>query len=68
MRKASPKAHHEALELQPNPHTPEQLEAMLDELASIYEELRGKSLAQPTQDSAAPPEAVPVVRAIQRQR
>ena len=42
MRKASPKAHHEALELHPGPHSPERLKAMLDELSSLYEEMGGK--------------------------
>jgi AAA domain len=50
MRKASPKAHHEALELHPGPHSPEQLKAMLDELSSLYEEMGGKG-ASPTEDA-----------------
>jgi hypothetical protein len=45
MRKASPKAHHEPLELHPGPHSPEQLTAMLDELASLYEEMGGKCVS-----------------------
>ena len=34
MKRASPKAHHEALALQPAPHKPDELQAMLDELNS----------------------------------
>ncbi len=53
MRKASPKAHHEPLELHPGPYSPEQLNAMLDELSSLYEEMGGKG-ASPTEDATDP--------------
>ncbi len=40
MRKAAPKTHHEALELQPSARTPEQLTALLDELATLVMDLK----------------------------
>ncbi len=64
MRKASPKAHHEPLELHPGPHSPEQLTNMLDELSTLHEEMNGKP------EEGIEPElsrdAEPVVRAIRQ--
>ncbi len=42
MRKASPKSHHEPLELHPAAHTPQHLTAMVDELEALYKEMGGK--------------------------
>jgi DNA repair exonuclease SbcCD ATPase subunit len=64
MRKASPKAHHEALELNPGPHSPEQLNAMLDELSSLYEEMGGKGAS--STDDATDLSTDSVVREIRR--
>lgn len=64
MRKASPKSHHEPLELHPAAHTPQDLTAMLDELETLYREMGGKpetvlgAVAEPADIS-------PVVRAAQ---
>ena len=64
---ASPKAHHEPLALYPGPHTPAQLTAMLNELASLYQEMGGKgeSPAEPQPPPVADVE--PIVRAVQPQ-
>jgi hypothetical protein len=67
MSKASPKAHHEALALHPTPHTPDELQAMLDELTALYDEMRADRPAQQAPSRAVPPEAEPVVRVVQRQ-
>jgi hypothetical protein len=44
MKKASPKSHHEALELYPRAHTLEELEAMLDEFDEICELTKPKKV------------------------
>ena len=67
MGKASPKAHHESLALQPSPQTPDELQAMLDELIDLYNEMRAKPGEQ-SKTAVTPPGAVPVVRAVQRNR
>lgn len=64
MRKAAPKAHHEALVLHPGPHTPAQLTAMLEELSSLYEEMGGK-IETPIEGVPELTDAGPVVRAAQ---
>lgn len=68
VRKTSPKAHHEALALHPAPHTPEELEAMLDELAALHTEMGGKPDAAPVQLPDGTAETGPVIRAVQRQK
>jgi energy-coupling factor transporter ATP-binding protein EcfA2 len=65
MKQASPKAHHEALALQPSPHKPDELQAMLDELTGLYAEMKGKPDTQPA-TPIAPHEVVPSIRALQR--
>jgi hypothetical protein len=62
MRKASPKAHYEPLELHPGPHSPEQLTAMLDELSTLHEEMNGKP--EEATESELSEDAEPVVRAM----
>lgn len=63
MRKVSPKAHYEPLELHPNPHSPEQLTAMLDELSTLHEEMNGKQ-PEETAEPVRSNDAEPVVGAI----
>ncbi len=65
MRKASPKSHHEALALHPAAHTHDELQAMLDELTALYEEMRGAPA--PIEIPEASTAAEPVIRAAQRQ-
>jgi hypothetical protein len=48
MKKAAPKAHHEALALHPHAHAPEALAAMLKELSSLYEEMGAHKSPAPT--------------------
>ncbi len=62
MRKASPKAHYEPLELHPGPHSPEQLTAMLDELSTLHEEMNGKP--EEATESELSEDAEPTVRAM----
>jgi hypothetical protein len=64
MRKASPKAHHEALALHPRAFPPTQLEAMLDDLDALYREMCGPA---DTAELELPEDAEPVIRAVQRQ-
>jgi len=64
LREASPKAHHEALALHPGAHSPKELEAMLDKLDSLYQEMGGTPDIPPLE---VPEEAEPVIRAVQRQ-
>ena len=65
MRKASPKAHNEALALHPAPHTPDELDMMLTDLTALHDELHGKPAAIELPQEPAGTE--PVVRAAQRQ-
>lgn len=62
MRKASPKAHHEPLELHPGSHSPEQLTAMLDELSSLHAEMSGKHGSDT--DAATSQDAEPAIHAV----
>jgi recombinational DNA repair ATPase RecF len=62
IKKASPKAHREPLELHPVPHTPAELTAMLDELFSLYEEMGGK-IDRPIAAVPEPADERPAVRA-----
>lgn len=64
MKKASPKAHREPLELHPAPHTPSELTAMLDDLLSLHEEMGGKA-ETPIVALPGPADEQPVVRAAQ---
>lgn len=66
MRKASPKAHHEPLALHPGPHTPTSLRAMLDELTSLYDEIRGKP-EEPAEMPSASAALEHAIRATQSQ-
>lgn len=67
MRKLSPKAHYEALELHPAAHTPDELETMLDELTAVYSEMGGKSDEAPVEVPEGSGETEPVIRAVHRQ-
>ncbi len=68
MRKTSPKAHHEVLALHPTPHTPDELEAMLDELTALHTEMGGTPDAAPVQVPDGGAETAPVIHAVQRQK
>jgi hypothetical protein len=61
-RKASPKAHHESLALQPEPLRPADLSRMLDELESLHGEIAGDRLDPPADASA--PEPAPTIQAV----
>jgi energy-coupling factor transporter ATP-binding protein EcfA2 len=61
MRKASPKSHHEAVELHPAALAPDELDTMLSELVALYDELRGAKPAGPVQ-VPEPTTAEPVIR------
>ena len=66
MKKASPKAHNEALALHPAPHTPDELERMLTDLVGLYDELRGAATANPVTVPEPAAGEEPVIRAAQR--
>jgi ABC-type transport system involved in cytochrome c biogenesis ATPase subunit len=55
MKKASPKAHHESVELYPRPRTPDELEVLLAEFDAICEE------TAPREEAAEESEAEPAI-------
>lgn len=64
VRKASPKAHHEAVAVHPAPHTPDELDAMLGELEALYEEMRSNKSGVIIQVPEPVTDEHPVIRAV----